>query len=55
MRRSFQKLWPYLWRYRRGLFLGMGALIVKDIAAAVLPLVLGLGIDSLTRGFALSI
>jgi ATP-binding cassette subfamily B protein len=54
MRRSLQKLWPYLWRYRRGLFLGMGALIVKDIAAALQPLVLAGGIDSLTRGFALS-
>ena len=54
MRRSFQKLSPYLWRYRRGLFLGMGALIVKDIAAAIQPLILGAGIDSLTRGFALS-
>ena len=54
MRRSFQKLWPYLWKYRRGLFLGMGALVVKDIGAALLPLVLASGIDSLTRGFALS-
>lgn len=54
MRRSFQKLFPYLWRYRRGLFWGMGALIVKDIAAAMQPLILGAGIDSLTRGFALS-
>ncbi|MEO8128615.1 MAG: ABC transporter ATP-binding protein [Bryobacteraceae bacterium] len=54
MRRSFQKLSPYLWRYRRGLLLGMGALIVKDIAAAIQPLIIGGGIDSLTRGFALS-
>ncbi len=54
MRRSFQKLSPYLWRYRRGLLLGMGALIVKDIAAAIQPLILGAGIDSLTRGFAIS-
>src|SRR4051794_25966220 len=54
MRRSFQKLSPYLWKYRRGLFLGMAALVVKDIAAAVQPLILGSGVDSLTRGFALS-
>jgi len=54
VRNSFQKLSPYLWRYRRGLFLGMGALIVKDIAAALQPLILSGGIDSLTRGFALS-
>jgi ATP-binding cassette subfamily B multidrug efflux pump len=54
MRRTFQKLGPYLWRYRRGLFLGMGALIIKDLAAAVQPLLFGSGIDSLTRGFAMS-
>ena len=54
MRRTFQKLGPYLWRYRRGLFLGMGALIIKDLAAAIQPLLFGSGIDSLTRGFAMS-
>ncbi len=54
MRRTFQKLWPYLWKYRSGLYLGMGALVVKDIAASVQPLILGGGVDSLTRGFALS-
>jgi ATP-binding cassette subfamily B protein len=34
--------------------LGMGALIIKDIAAALQPLIIAKGIDSLTRGFALS-
>ena len=42
---------PYLWRYRRGLALGMGALLMKDIVAAALPLVIRSGVDSLTRGF----
>src|SRR4051812_37914442 len=51
MRRSFEKLWPYMWRYRRGLGLGMAALILKDIAAALQPLVIGYGVDSLTHAF----
>jgi ATP-binding cassette subfamily B protein len=32
----------------------MGALIIKDLAAAIQPLLFGSGIDSLTRGFAMS-
>jgi ATP-binding cassette, subfamily B, multidrug efflux pump len=54
MKKSIQKLWPHLWRYRRALFLGMGALIIKDLLQAIQPLIFGWGIDSLTRGFALS-
>jgi ATP-binding cassette, subfamily B, multidrug efflux pump len=42
-----------MWRYRGGLALGLGALILKDIFAAAQPLVIGAAIDSLTRGFAL--
>src|SRR5262245_6865266 len=42
-------LWPYLWRYRRGLFLGMGALVIKDLAGAALPLMIRNAIDSLTQ------
>jgi ATP-binding cassette subfamily B multidrug efflux pump len=53
MKRSFEVLWPYMWRYRGGLALGLGALILKDIFAAAQPLVIGAAIDSLTRGFAL--
>ena len=41
MKRSFEVLWPYMWRYRGGLALGMGALILKDIFAAAQPLVIG--------------
>jgi ATP-binding cassette, subfamily B, multidrug efflux pump len=46
--------WPYLRRYRRGILIGVGALVVKDIAGAVQPLFIRQGIDSLTGGFALS-
>src|SRR4051812_19502007 len=51
MRKSLSTLWPYLWRYRRGLALGMGALLIKDLLAATLPLVLKSGVDKLTAGF----
>lgn len=54
MKSAFQTAWPYLRRYRRGIALGVGALIVKDIVAAAMPLVIKLGIDSLTRGEALT-
>ena len=30
--------WPYLWKYRRGMALGMGALLVNDVMKAALPL-----------------
>lgn len=53
MKQLVQTLWPYLWRYKRGLVLGMGALIAKVILAAGQPLVLRHGIDSLTKGFAI--
>jgi ATP-binding cassette subfamily B protein len=55
MREAIVTLRPYLWRYRRGLALGMGALIIKDILAAAMPLILRGGIDSLNRGFRLRI
>lgn len=53
MKRSFQVLWPYMVKYRGGLVLGLGALVLKDLFAAVQPLVIGAAIDSLTREFAL--
>src|SRR5690349_14123545 len=53
MKRAFHKLWPYLNRYRRGLFLGFGALVLKDLFAAAQPLIIGLAIDSLMRSFEL--
>ncbi len=51
MRTIIKTAGPYLWRYRRGLTLGMGALLIKDLLAAALPLVIRSGVDSLTRGF----
>ncbi len=53
MKRSFEVLWPYMLRYRGGLALGLGALILKDVFAAAQPFVIGAAIDSLTRSFAL--
>ncbi|HWQ52208.1 MAG TPA: ABC transporter ATP-binding protein [Bryobacteraceae bacterium] len=41
---------PYLWRYRRGLAVGMSALLLKDLAAAAMPLMIRGAIDSLTAG-----
>lgn len=42
-------------RYRKGLSLGIGSLLMKDALAAALPIVLKYGVDSLTRGFVLRI
>ena len=47
--------WPYLWKYRRGMALGMGALLVNDLMKAALPLAIRGGIDSLMKGFRLSL
>src|ERR1700727_124185 len=47
--------WPYLWKYRRGMALGMGALLVNDLRKAALPLAIRSGIDSLMKGFRLSL
>ena len=43
----------YLWRYRRSLALGLGALVLKDIAGAAQPLVIRAAIDTLARAFGL--
>jgi ATP-binding cassette subfamily B protein len=51
MLKSLSTLWPYLRRYRKGMALGMGSLVIKDALAAVSPLVIKWGVDSLTRGF----
>jgi ATP-binding cassette, subfamily B, multidrug efflux pump len=55
MLKSLSSLWPYLWRYRRGLALGMGSLIFKDALAASLPLILKSGVDRLTAGFRIAL
>jgi ATP-binding cassette subfamily B protein len=54
MRLAFHKLLPYFSRYRGGLVRGFTALILKDLFAATQPLMIGLAIDSLMRGFSLS-
>lgn len=50
-----QSAWPYVWRYRRGIALGMGSLLANDLLKAALPLAIRSGIDSLMRGFRLSL
>ena len=51
MRETIRTAWPYLWRYRRSLAMGLGALILKDLAAVSQPWFIRRGIDSLTGGF----
>jgi ATP-binding cassette subfamily B protein len=51
MLKSLSSLWPYLWRYRKGLALGLSALAAKDVLSAFLPLILKNGVDRLTAGF----
>jgi ATP-binding cassette subfamily B protein len=55
MLKSLSTLWPYLRRYRRGMALGIGALLMKDVLAVASPLVIKAGVDSLTRGFQIRI
>src|SRR5579872_2901358 len=53
MRSVFRQLSPYVWRYRKGMLLGLGALILKGVFGALLPLAMRGGVDSLTQGAAL--
>lgn len=46
--------WPYMRRYKRGLVLGFGALIMKDALGVSIPLMIKLAIDSVTTGEPLS-
>lgn len=50
MKKNFRRLWPYLWRYRRGWALGIGSLVLKDATSVTLPLVVGVAIDALAHG-----
>ena len=50
---SFAFLWPYLRRNRRRYTLGFGALAMKDLLGAALPLVIRAAIDGLTARAAL--
>lgn len=51
MRKLLLSVGPYVWRHWRGFALGMGALAVKDLLGAALPLVIRSGVDDLTAGF----
>jgi len=44
---TFRTLWPYLWRYRWGLSLGLVCLVLKDLAQASQPLMIRGAIDAL--------
>ena len=55
MLKSLHTLWPYLQRYRRGMALGIGSLLMKDLLAVASPLVIKAAVDSLTHGFQIKI
>jgi ATP-binding cassette subfamily B protein len=50
MLRNLKRIWPYLWKYRRGWAVGLSSLILKDVTGALLPLVVRYAIDALTSG-----
>jgi ATP-binding cassette subfamily B multidrug efflux pump len=50
MKEALLQVGPYLRRYRRGIFLGVGALVIKDLLGVILPLLVRGGIDSLAAG-----
>ena len=50
MLKQLATLWPYLVRYRWRLALGLAALVLKDLTAALAPLVIRRTIDALTSG-----
>jgi ATP-binding cassette, subfamily B, multidrug efflux pump len=53
MLKSLATLLPYMRRYRGGLARGLLSLTLKDLFAVAQPVVIKVGVDSLTRGFAL--
>jgi ATP-binding cassette subfamily B protein len=53
MKRAIRDLSPYLWNHKRGVILGLGSLLAKDVFSAALPYVIGASIDSLRTGFRL--
>jgi ATP-binding cassette subfamily B protein len=50
MRRALAPAWPYLRRYRRGLTVGLVAILLMELVAIGLPLLIRRGVDGLTRG-----
>jgi ATP-binding cassette subfamily B protein len=55
MREIYQFARPYFHRYRKGMMLGFGALILRDVLGVCQPLVIRAGVDSLTEGFRLAL
>jgi ATP-binding cassette subfamily B multidrug efflux pump len=53
MRETLRTLWPYLRRYRRQMALGIGALLLRNVAGAGVPLVIRETVDALTHHFSL--
>ena len=53
--KTLSTLLPYVRRYRGGLALGIGALLMKDLLAVSQPLIIKNGVDSLTHGFQVKI
>jgi len=51
---SLRTVRVHLRRYRGGLALGLGALVLKDVAGAVQPLVIRAAIDTLSNAFGLA-
>jgi len=49
--KSLSTVWTYLRRYRKGLALGIGSLVMKALLASMLPLVMRRGVDSLSAAF----
>jgi ATP-binding cassette, subfamily B, multidrug efflux pump len=47
---ALKTVWPYMRRYRLALVLGLVALVLKDLAGAIIPLILRKGVDTVTRG-----
>ncbi len=47
---ALKTVWPYMRRYRLALVLGLIALVLKDLAGAVIPLILRKGVDTVTHG-----
>ena len=54
MWRTLATVRVYLWRYRKGLALGLGALVIKDFAGAAQPLAIRAAIDALSHSFGVS-
>ncbi|MCP5116838.1 MAG: ABC transporter ATP-binding protein [bacterium] len=51
MREAVRFLWPYIRKYRRGLVLGICALVCRNLAAVSVPLVIREAVNSLTSSF----